>query len=181
LPVVNRRSEVKVAQDVSLSLFAPLGCELQTGAGAILNTLNVQAGSTVAVFGVGSVGLSAIMASRIRQTKEIIAVDIQPSRLELAQELGATITINSKKVNVVEEIKKVCPPTGVRYALDCSGVPALIEQMIDSLGTRARTCSVGAPAPGKRAVVDVFSHLVMGREYVGCHQGQSIAQEVYFS
>lgn len=178
LAVVNRRSLVKVPHDVPLSLFAPLGCGLQTGAGAVLNTLNVQPGSSVAIFGVGSVGLSAIMASRIRQAKVIIAVDIQPSRLELAKELGATITINSKEVDVVQEIKKVCPPTGVRYALDCSGVPAVIEQMIDSLGTRGRACSVGAPAPGKRASVDVFSHLVMGREYVGCHQGESIAQEV---
>ena len=59
-------------------------------------------------------------------------------------------------------------------------MPAVIEQMIDSLGTRGRACSVGAPAPGKRASVDVFSHLVMGREYVGCHQGESIAKEVRF-
>ena len=180
LAVVSQSSLVKVPSDVPLSLFAPLGCGLQTGAGAVLNTLNVQPGSTVAIFGVGSVGLSAIMACRIRQAKEIIAVDIQASRLELARELGATSTINSKEVNVIEEIKKICPPVGVRYALDCSGVPAVIEQMIDSLGTRGRACSVGAPAPGKRASVDVFSHLVMGRQYVGCHQGESIAKEVCF-
>jgi Zn-dependent alcohol dehydrogenase len=178
LAVVNRRSLVKVPKDLSLALFAPLGCGLQTGAGAVLNTLNVQAGSTVAIFGVGSVGLSAIMASRIRQAKEIIAVDIQTSRLELAKELGATTTINSMEVDVVEEIKKICPPNGVKYALDCSGVPSVIEKMIDSLGTRGRACSVGAPAPGKRASVDVFSHLVMGKEYVGCHQGESVAREV---
>jgi len=178
LAVVNRTSLVKVPQDADLALFAPLGCGLQTGAGAILNTLNVQPGSTVAVFGVGSVGLSAIMASAIREASEIIAVDIQPARLELAKELGATTTINSKEVDVLEEIKRICPPNGVQYALDCSGVPSVIETMVDCLGLRGKACSVGAPSPGKRASVDVFNHLVMGRQYMGCHQGDSIAREV---
>lgn len=180
LAVVNRRSLVKVPKDVPLSLFAPLGCGLQTGAGTVLNTLDVQPGSTVAVFGVGSVGLSGIMAAKIRKAKKIIAIDIQPSRLELAKELGATDTINSKDVDVVKEIKELCPPTGVNYALDATGVPAVVAQMVDSLGLRGRACSVGAPAPGTRASVDVFSHLVMGRQYVGCHQGDSIAREVRF-
>lgn len=178
LAVVNQRSLVKVSKDVPLEIFAPLGCGLQTGAGTVLNTLDVKHGSTVAVFGVGSVGLSAIMASKIRQAKTIIAVDVQASRLKLAKELGATETIKSKEVDVVEEIKRLCPPAGVDYAVDYTGVPAVIEQMIDSLGLRGRACSVGAPVPGKRASVDVFSHLVMGRQYVGCHQGDSIAREV---
>lgn len=169
---------VKVSQDTPLDLFAPLGCGLQTGAGSILNTLNVQEGSTVAIFGVGSVGLSAIMAAGIRKAKEIIAVDIQPSRLELAKQLGATSTVNSAEVDALQEIRKICPPSGVDYALDCSGVLKVIETMVDCLGPCGRACSAGAPTPGKRASVDVFSHLVMGKEYVGCHQGGSIAKEV---
>lgn len=176
--IVSRASLVKVPSDVPLALFAPLGCGLQTGAGAILNTLDVQPGSTVAIFGVGSVGLSAVMASKIRQAKEIIAVDIQPSRLDLARELGATTTIIGTDADIVEQINKICPPKGVNYALDCSGIPKVIETMIDSLGIRGRACSVGAPPPGKRASVDVFSHLIMGREYVGCHQGESVARKV---
>ena len=179
--IVRRSSLVKVADTAQLELFAPLGCGLQTGAGAIFNTLNVTKGSTVAIYGVGSVGLSAIMAARIREAKEIIAVDIQPARLELAKELGATSTINSNEVDVQETIKKLCPPLGVQYALDCSGITKVVETMIDCLGARGRACSVGAPSPGKRAGVDVFSHLVNGREYVGCHQGESIAREVSFA
>lgn len=179
LAVVHRKSLVKVPQDTPLDLFAPLGCGLQTGAGSILNTLNVQEGSTVAIFGVGSVGLSAIMAANIRKAKEIIAVDIQPSRLELARELGATKTINSTEVDdVLQEIRRICPPSGVNYALDCSGILKVIETMVDSLAPCGRACSAGAPTPGKRASIDVFSHLVMGKEYVGCHQGGSIAKEV---
>jgi Zn-dependent alcohol dehydrogenase len=95
-----------------LNSFAPLGRGLQTGAGSILNTLNVQEGSTVAIFGVGSVGLSAVMAARIRKAKEIIAADIQPSRLELARELGATKTNNSTEVDDVlqESGRSALPP-----------------------------------------------------------------------
>ena len=101
LAAVHRKCIVKVPQDTPLDLFAPLGCGLQTGAGSILNTLNVQDGSTVVIFGVGSVGFSAIMAARIRKAREIIAIDIQPSRLELAKQLGATSTVNSTEVDVM--------------------------------------------------------------------------------
>ena len=144
----------------------------------MLNTLDVRQGSTVAIFGIGSVGLSAVMAAAIRGAREIIAIDIQPGRLLLAKELGATTTINSLDVDVLERIKTVCPPSGVQFALDCSGIPTVIETMVDCLGPRGRGCSVGAPAPGKRASIDIFSHLTMGREYVGCHQGEAYAQQV---
>ncbi|KAF3403121.1 Aryl-alcohol dehydrogenase [Talaromyces pinophilus] len=153
-------------------------CIVKTGAGSILNTLNVQEGSTVAIFGVRSVGLSAIMAARIRKAKEIIAIDIQPSRLELAKQLGAISTVNSTEVDALQEIRKICPPSGVDYALDCSGVLKVIETMVDSLAPCSCACSASAPTPGKRASVDVFSRLVMGKEYVGCHQGGSIAKEM---
>ena len=178
LAIASRNSVVKVPNDVPLELFAPLGCGFQTGAGAIFNTLNIEKDSTVAIFGVGSVGLSAIMAARIRQAKQIIAVDVQPARLELAKELGATATINSRDDDVLETIKKLCPPAGVGFALDCSGIPKVVETMIDCLGARGRACSVGAPAPGQRAGVDVFGHLVNGKAYVGSHQGDSVAREV---
>ncbi|KAM5385337.1 hypothetical protein ACJZ2D_000978 [Fusarium nematophilum] len=159
LTVAHRSSLVKVASDTDLALFAPLGCGLQTGAGAILNTLNVQPGKTVAIFGVGSVGMSAVMAAKIRGAKEIIAVDLQQSRLDLAKSLGATATILGNDSEL---------------ALDCSGVPAVIETMIDCLGTRGRAASVGAPTPGKKVGVDVFAQLINGREYVGCCEGDSI-------
>jgi len=178
LAVVNKASLVKVPNDTPLDLFASLGCGLQTGAGAILNTLNVQSGSTVAVFGVGSLGLSAIMACKIRQAREIIAIDIQPSRLELAKELGATTVMNSMEGDVVRKIQNICNSNGVDRALDCSGVPEIIETMVDSLGTRGRACSVGSNKPGTRVSIDLHRHFVLGREYVGCHQGESNPHEV---
>ena len=89
--LVHRSSVVRVAPETELALFAPLGCGMQTGTGAVLNTLDVKEGSTVAVFGVGSAGMAAVMAAGlIRKAKMVIAVDLQQSRLELAKDLGAT-------------------------------------------------------------------------------------------
>ncbi|KAL3429098.1 alcohol dehydrogenase [Aspergillus tetrazonus] len=181
--LVARASVTVVASDTPLDLFAPLGCGIQTGAGAILNTLDVREGSTVAVFGVGAVGLSAIMAAaRLRKARTVIAVDLDSKRLALARELGATHTVlvgSKEGGDVLQQIRDICAPAnGLAYAVDCSGVPGVIETMLDVLGTRGRAASVGAPAPGKRAGVDVFSHLTMGKEYVGCHQGSAVSKEM---
>lgn len=178
---MSKSSVVEVPDDTSLELFAPLGCGIQTGAGAVLNSLNVSPGSSVAVFGVGSVGLSAIMAAKMRGAQTIIAVDLQPSRLDLALDIGATHVLVGSDSDVVQQIRNICQPhNGVAFALDCSGAVPVIENMIDSLATRGRAVSVGAPDPTKRVSVNVFSHLTLGRQYVGCHQGDSIASEVQF-
>lgn len=176
--VVNASSMVKVPADTPLALFCPLGCGLQTGAGAVLNTLDVKAGSSLAVFGVGSVGLSAVMAGRMRGAKTIVAVDLNPARLEAAKGLGATHGILGSEGDVVEQIRKICPPNGVDYAVDCSGVPQVVETMVECLGTRGRAATVGAPTPGKKVSIDIFSHLIMGREYVGCCEGDSLPKKV---
>lgn len=178
IAIVSATCVVKVPTGVDLSLLAPLGCGLQTGAGAVLNTLDVKPGSSLAVFGAGSVGMSAIMAGKLRGAKIIIAIDLQQERLHQATEVGATHVILGSKSDLVAQIQKICPPGGVQYAVDCTGVPQVVEKMIESLGTRGRAATVGAPTPGKRASVDIFSHLLMGREYVGCCEGDSIAEQV---
>jgi len=175
--LVHKSSVVKVPPETNLSLFAPLGCGVQTGAGAVLNTLNVTEGSTLAVFGVGSVGLSAVMAGKLRGAKTIIAVDLQPSRLELAKRLGATHGIIGTG-DVVEEIRKICPPVGVDFAVECTGNTKVIVSMIDALGTRGRGATVGAPGFGSRISVDVMNHLTYGKEYVGCCEGDSLPSKV---
>lgn len=177
LAIVHRNSLNKVPQDTPLELFAPLGCGIQTGVGAVLNVLDVKPGSDLAVFGVGSVGLSAVMAAKIREAGKIIAVDISLDRLELAKELGATHTILSSETTV-KEIKELCPPNGVKYAVDCAGFPSVVQNMVDSLGIRGRGCTVGSPGKGPRAGIEIASHLLFGRQYVGTHQGDSISREV---
>lgn len=176
---------VKVPASTDLALFAPLGCGMQTGAGAVLNTLGVKPGSSVAVFGVGSVGVAGVMAAaKIAGATTVIAVDLKESRLEMAKKLGAThgvLASGRKPGEVVEEIRRICPPNGVDFALECTGVPAVVRDMIDCLGTRGRGATLGAPGFGKEVPVDVMSHLTYGKEYVGCCEGDSWPEKVRFS
>lgn len=105
--VANERNVVKVDKEVDLALLGPLGCGIQTGSGAVLNRLQPETGSSIAVFGAGAVGLSALMAAKAISCGTIIAVDIHENRLELAKELGATHIVNALGVNVPEEIMKI--------------------------------------------------------------------------
>lgn len=177
--LVNKSSCVKVPKGTDLALFAPMGCGMQTGAGAVLNSLSVKPGSSIAIFGVGSVGMAAVMAAaHIAKAKTIIAIDLQESRLELAKKLGATHGVLGNVDDLKGEIRRICPPVGVDYAVDCTGSVAVIQTMIDVLGTKGRAATVGAPGFGKSVAVDVMEHLTYGKEYVGSCEGDSCPKEV---
>lgn len=131
--VVNHNSVVKVDERIELALVGPLGCGIQTGAGAVLNRLKPPFGSTIAVFGCGTVGLSAIMAAKIAGCKEVIAVDLHDNMLNLALELGASKTFNVQRVsNLVEEIKDYTHG-GIHYAIDTTGNALSIRNAMASL------------------------------------------------
>ncbi|KAK4939203.1 hypothetical protein LTR10_020502 [Elasticomyces elasticus] len=175
--VVNGSCLIKVPADTKLELFAPLGCGVSTGAGSVLNTLNVQDGSSLAVFGVGSVGLSAIMAAKIRKAAIIVAIDLNDARLELARQLGATHTVDGKNEDVVERVRAYCPD-GVRYAVDCTGAGAVIENMMECLAVRGRAAQVGIPPPDKTVSIKILQHLLRGQVYVGCAGGDCVPDEM---
>ncbi|KAL0475640.1 alcohol dehydrogenase [Neurospora intermedia] len=176
--LVHKSCCVKVPPETNLALYAPMGCGMQTGAGAVLNSLGVKPGSSIAVFGVGSVGMAAVMAAaHIAKAKTIIAVDLQVSRLELAKKLGATHAVLGDVKDMKKEVRGICPPVGVDYAVDCTGSVGVIETMIEVLGTRGRAATVGAPGFGKVVGVDVMEHLTYGKEYVGSCEGDSLPKE----
>lgn len=140
--VVDARNAVKVdVSDEDLVKLCSLGCGVQTGAGAVLNTLVPRPGSTLAVFGCGGVGMAAIMAAKIRGCSRIFAVDVVPSRLELAKECGATDLINGKEVDAVAAIKEITGG-GCNYSVECTGVPMLINQALNCLCRLGRCCLV---------------------------------------
>ena len=143
--LVNERNVVKVPTDIPLEILSPLGCGIQTGAGGVINTLKAQPGSAIAIFGIGSVGLSAIMAAVVSGCTKIIGIDIVEERLKLAKEFGATDVINSGKVNAVEEIQKQTGG-GIEYTLECTGVPQVLRQAVDSL-ILGGTCGLIGVAP----------------------------------
>lgn len=116
--------------DIDLGVVAPFGCGIQTGAGAVFHTLNPKFDSSIAVFGCGTVGMSAIMAARIAGCKNIIAVGGNPKSLKLALELGATHTINRKECDdIVAEIKEITKG-GCHYAIDTSGVSDFVKKAL---------------------------------------------------
>jgi Zn-dependent alcohol dehydrogenase len=168
---------VKVGSDAPLEKLAPLGCGLQTGAGTVINLLKVRPGSSVAVAGVGAVGLAAIMAAKISNTGTVIAIDLHQSRLSLASDLGATNEILSVGKDINDEIRKVVED-GVDYAIDCTGVPKVVESLVSALGPKGQAVTIGSPGQGQTVSINIFDHLVNGRSYMGTHQGDSNPSQV---
>lgn len=152
--LANQRNVVKVPKDVPLELLGPLGCGIQTGAGAVLNALQVSAGDSFAAFGGGAVGLSAVMAARVAGATTIVAIDLVESRLELAKTLGATHVINSGKEDPVALLKQLTDG-GVDCALDSTGVTAVIRQAVLALRPRGTCVVVGASKPGANVELDI--------------------------
>jgi len=174
--IVNQDSVVKVDKDVDLTLVAPLGCGVQTGAGTVINALKPRVSSTIAIFGCGAVGLSAIMAAKIARCSKIVAVGGNAKSLELAKELGATHTVNRKEVSdIVEEIKKITDGKGVNYSIDTSGNGPFIQTAIKSLAYHGQ---LAALAPD--GVLEKFNIgedvLVNMRSIHGICEGNSVAQ-----
>ncbi|WUC32241.1 alcohol dehydrogenase catalytic domain-containing protein [Streptomyces clavifer] len=120
--IAHESNVVKVRKDAPLELVGPLGCGIQTGAGTGLRALKVTAGSSFAVTGAGTVGLSAVMAARVAGATTVIAVDMVPSRSELALEVGATHTVSGKELDALSEIQRITGE-GVDFALEPPACP----------------------------------------------------------
>lgn len=167
------RYAVKVRSDAPLELIAPLACSGQTGAGAVLNVLKPNGGESCAVFGVGAVGLSALMAAKVAGCAPIIAVDVHDRRLALARELGATHTINANAcADVVGEIRKMAEG-GVHHAVDTSAVPKALREAIESLMPGATCVLLGSARSGIEASFEM-PFLQQGRVVRGVVQGDSV-------
>lgn len=171
--LASERNVVKIRSDLPLDLLAPLGCGIQTGAGAVFNSLHPPFGSSIAVFGTGSVGISAIMAARMAGCTTIIGVDVMDNRLDLSRELGATHTINALEADPVAEIRKITR-RGSDYALDMTGRPEVIRQAVECLNVRGICGLIGGAPQGTEMRLDYNSILLMGRSVRGILAGDSI-------
>lgn len=169
--IIHERNAVKVDKDVDINILGPLGCGIQTGAGTVLNALKPDFASTIVVFGCGAVGLSAIMAAKIANCKSIFAVDIHESRLTLAKELGATHIINGKETDAVEEIKSQTEG-GCHYAVETTGVPAIVKQSLNALRPLGKAAIVGVTPEVK---LDIHNDLMAeGKSMIGVIEGDSV-------
>jgi aryl-alcohol dehydrogenase len=168
--LISVRCAVRVPDDVDLRLAGPLGCAVQTGVGTVLNTLRPEVGEPVVVFGAGAVGLSAVMGAVVAGCEPIV-VDIVPERLRLAQELGATLTLDGRDEALVEKIL-AGTDNGAPSVVDTTGNPTVLPNAMRALGVGGTCAVVGAVAKGTTVPVDL-QHLGRGRHLLGVVEGDS--------
>lgn len=167
---------VVVDKDLPLEILGPLACGISTGAGAVFNTANPQAGESMVIFGVGAVGLSAVMAAKNTPATRIIAVDLHDSRLELARKYGATHVINSGQTDPIDEIFRILGGPA-DYVLDCTGVIAVIEDAMRAVRMLGTMILIGGAPAKARFSVDHLRTL-WGQRIVGTLGGSGNSFEL---
>ena len=159
LAIARAVNAVKVDKSLPLATLAPLGCGVQTGAGAVMNSLKVRAGRSLAIFGCGAVGLSAVMAAKIVGAGRIVVIEPNAARRALALELGATHAIDPKgKKDIVAALREA-GDGGFDYALDTSGIPAVMKSAVDVLLPNGMLGLIGIPppeAPMPMSIMDLY-------------------------
>jgi aryl-alcohol dehydrogenase len=174
--LVRERVAVPVRKDVPLGILGMFGCGVQTGAGAVINALRPQPGSSIAIFGAGAVGLSAIAAAKAVGCTTVIAVDVHAHRLDLARELGATHAVQAPD-DVVARIREATDGFGADYALDLTGVPAVMADAVTSLGRRGTCGLIGIPGPEDRLPLHIRDVMDNGKSVVGMVQGDAVPDD----
>jgi len=153
----NARNVVKVPEGAPLEFLGPLGCGIQTGAGAVMRSLAAEAGSSVVIFGGGSVGLSAVMGAVVQGCETIILIEPMAGRRELGLSLGATHAFDPRGADVPALVREVLP-AGVNYAVDTSGAVPAIQAALLCLGARGVLGLIGVPSDANAA----FSVSILG-------------------
>lgn len=170
--ISNVRNTVKVEdRELDLSILGPLVCGIQTGVGTVLNKLKPGIHESIVVFGCGSVGLSAVMGARLSNCQTIIAVDVHEARLDLAKELGATHVVHGGETDPVQAIQEITNG-GAHYAIESSGVSAVVLQAIRSVRALGTIAVVGAAGNLEFHIHDEL--IPMNKTLVGVVEGQSI-------
>jgi NDMA-dependent alcohol dehydrogenase len=171
--VVPEKAVVKIPDDLPLERAALLGCAVITGVGAVINAARVRAGSSVAVFGSGGVGLNVIQGAALAGAEKIIALDLLENKLEYARQFGATHTVNASKGNAVEQVRALTDGRGVDYAFEVIGLPATMRQAYDSLAKRGMAVVVGVTPMTTEVSVPVMSLVFEERILTGSVYGSS--------
>lgn len=158
---------------IPLDIAALFGCAVPTGAGMVFNSLRPLPTDTLAVFGLGGVGLSALLGACARACAKIIAVDVVPAKLALAAQLGATAYINAHTENVLERIGVLTNGRGVDYAVEACGQTRTIEMAFQSVRKNGGLCVFAShPPQGERICIDPFD-LICGKQLRGSWGGES--------
>ncbi|CAB4930116.1 unannotated protein [freshwater metagenome] len=168
--VVPASGAVVIPQEMPLDRAALISCAVLTGYGAVMNTAKVRAGSRVAVFGCGGVGLNIVQGARIAGARTIIAIDVTEEKLEIAKKVGATHTINASTSDPVAEVKKICG--GVDYAFEALGRESTIQQAWGTVDVDGGLILVGLLKNGATLTLDA-GPFVNEQWIKGCYFGSS--------
>lgn len=166
-------SLVRIDPDVPLETATLFGCAIMTGVGAVVNTAKTRPGSSVAVFGMGGVGLSAVMGARAAGAGAIIAIDRLAPKLDLARECGATHTIDASSENVVEAIRDITGG-GADYAFEVVGNAAVLADAYAATARGGETISVGLPHPRQELQIQAVSLTAEERILKGSYMGSCV-------
>jgi len=167
--VVREQSAIPIDPRVPFDRAALIGCGIMTGVGAVLNRARVEAGASMAVFGLGGIGLSCVQGGILAGAAKIIAVDVVAAKLELARQLGATHTIDASRDEPVAAVRELTRG-GADYTFEAVGNLAVIRQALDALGPGGALTIVGVPKLGSSAEF-VVQALYQNKAILGCRYG----------
>lgn len=171
--VVSRRSCVKLEADISFEEASLFGCAVLTGVGAVINTARLQAGTTAAILGLGGVGFSALLAAVASGARQVIALDLNESKLALASELGATATVNAGDPDAMEQVKALTQG-GVDVAFEMAGAIAAMELAWRITRRGGSTVTAGLPHPDRRFALPPVQLVAEERTLRGSYIGSSV-------
>lgn len=170
--IVRATNAIRVRKDSPIELLGPLGCSMQTGAGTVFRVLDAKANQGIAIFGLGGVGLAALMAAVDRECAPIIGIDPNQQRRELATAFGATQTFDPNATDdLVWDILEIGAP-GLHYSIDCVGTGEVIRQALEVLRTPG-TCATLGLAGLKNDITIDQGHLLLGRTLTGVIEGNA--------
>lgn len=172
--IAQERNVVRIdADDVPLDILGPLGCGFQTGAGGVMRSLACPAGSSIAIFGGGPVGLAAVMGAVVRGCATIILVEPFSARRDLARELGATHVIDPQAGDVGNAIRAILPD-GADFAFETSGREEVVETALGVLGSHGLLGLVGVPPrPESTLSINLAAFITYGHRIHGIIEGDS--------
>ncbi len=173
MTVVSARSAVRVDRDLPSEIAALFGCAVLTGVGAVVNTAHVEPGASVAVFGLGGVGLAALLGALASGANPVVAIDVVPSKLELAKQLGATHTILANDGDPVPAIREATGG-GAHFAFETVGNEKVLMQAYAATRRGGTTVTAGLPHPQKMFSVPAVSLVAEERTVKGSYMGSAV-------
>jgi S-(hydroxymethyl)glutathione dehydrogenase/alcohol dehydrogenase len=173
--LIHEQQLAVVPKEMPFAQAALLGCGVVTGAGAVLNTANVRPGDSVVIFGAGGVGLNAVSGARIAGASRIVAIDVQPQRLDAARRFGATDVIDSTKSKPVETVRDLLPG-GADHVFDFVGLKLVAEEAVAMLGLGGGLYLVGVSKPDVDISLNIFGAIGGQKRIVGVNFGSTNAK-----